>query len=261
MAIERIVPGTVEWEAFYANHICRYQFAKDKISEFNSINVLDVACGVGYGSFFLGANKLLKITAVDRSNEALSIARENFIRENVQFIEDDCHTLQKASVSAPFDCIVSFETLEHLPQPELFIKCCYNNLKQGGKLMISTPNQLVSSPDGQLNWEFHEKEYTVEELIGILSSTGFRNISVWGQQMTMIGKMRDQFRAELNKVNSNPFMRMGRKIQQLFKGYKFSAVLPEQAEDFEIAAYNEPDEITRLGKSGPFVLIAICEKP
>ena len=31
MAIERIVPGTNEWDAFYENHINRYQFASSKI--------------------------------------------------------------------------------------------------------------------------------------------------------------------------------------------------------------------------------------
>ena len=52
MAIERIVPGTIEWEAFYANHICRYQFAKEQIEKTDAVHILDAACGTGYGSFF-----------------------------------------------------------------------------------------------------------------------------------------------------------------------------------------------------------------
>lgn len=260
MAIERIVPGTIEWESYYANHISRYQFAKEQIEQIVATNVLDAACGVGYGSFFLAANERIHITAVDRSQEALGIASKNFTRKNIHFLEDDCHTLANASAKAPFDCIVSFETLEHLPHPELFIKNCYQNLLEGGRLIISTPNQLVSSPDGKLDWEYHEKEYTPEELITILSNSGFSSIRLYGQQMTLIGKLRDQVRAELNKINSNPFTRAGRKIQQLLKGHQFTAVLPEQAEDFEIKSFTSPEEISKEGIKGPFVLIAVCEK-
>lgn len=260
MAIERIVPGTLEWDAFYANHICRYHFAKEQIQNKNAVKILDAACGVGYGSFFLGTDEQLEITAVDRSKEALKIAKEKFTKANINFIEDDCHTLQNAAAFAPYDCVVSFETLEHLPSPELFIRSCYHNLAQGGALIISTPNQLVSSPDGNIKWEFHEKEYKPDELFKFLSVEGFSEINIFGQQMTFIGKLRDQFRAELNKINSNPFIRIGKKIQEVLRGRKFSAILPEQAEDFEIVAYKNPDEIITLGKKGPFVLIAVCKK-
>ncbi len=261
MAIERIVPGTNEWEAFYANHICRYAFAKEQIELSNATSILDAACGVGYGSSFLAINGQLSIIAIDRSLEALKIANQNFSKNNIKFIEDDCHTLEAASLYGAYDAIVSFETLEHLPQPDLFIKNCFINLKQHGKLIISTPNQLVSSPGGDLNWEFHEKEYTPHELIEILSGAGFTEIKIYGQQMTSIGQLRDKFRAELNRINSNPFMRLGRTIQKITKSYKFPAVLPEQAEDFEIKLYDTAEELMALGLKGPFVLITTCKKP
>lgn len=260
MAIERIAPGTIEWDAFFANHISRYIFAKEQIEQIKAINLLDAACGVGYGSFFLGEKEELTITAIDRSLEALSIASNIFARKNVHFLADDCHTLTNASIKGPFDCIVSFETLEHLPSPDLFIKSCFRNLKKGGRLIISTPNQVVSSPDGKLNWEYHEKEYTPEELVFILSAAGFSSIDLFGQQMTLIGNLREQMRAELNKLNSNPFMRVGRKIQKLMRGHRFTAVLPEQTEDFEIKLYNSPQDISSAGANGPFVLIAVCKK-
>ncbi len=37
MAIERIVPGTKEWDAFYANHILRYQFASQVLKDITLI--------------------------------------------------------------------------------------------------------------------------------------------------------------------------------------------------------------------------------
>jgi SAM-dependent methyltransferase len=260
MAIERIVPGTIEWEAFYANHICRYQFAKEQVEQMQAVNILDAATGVGYGSHFLAANNSLQIRSVDRSKEALDVAQKNFAKTNISFFEDDCHTLKNATAFAPYDCIISFETLEHLPQPASFIKSCYANLKQGGKLIVSTPNQPVSSPGGVLNWEFHEKEYTVAELRDILSAGGFSNIMMYGQKYTSIGRLRNDTRASINTINSNPFMRLGRMIQKVSRGRKFHATLPEQTEDFEIVNYKSDEEITLQAEHGPFVLIAVCEK-
>lgn len=260
MSIERIVPGTNEWDLFYANHICRYAFAKEQIEKCEATNILDAACGVGYGSFFLAADEKLTLTAIDRSEEALDIANKNFSHKNTRFIVDDCHTLMAASAYGKYDAVVSFETLEHLPHPEKFVKSCFLNLKQGGKLIISTPNQFVSSPGG-LNWYFHEKEYTPVELIKFLSDAGFSQINIYGQQMTAIGKLREQVRSELNRINSNPYMRLGRMIQRIIKDHKFPAVLPEQRDDFEMKLYRNPQEIMALGLGGPFVLIATCTKP
>lgn len=261
MVIERIVPGTLEWDAYYANHISRYQFATDHLKQFEIGNLLDAACGVGYGSQFLakvfaGA----KVTGVDRSKEALSIANKYFKKGEVNFIEDDCHTLKAASAFGPFDAIVSFETLEHLPRPNDFLSSCYANLKERGSFIVSTPNQLVSSPGGNLNWEFHEKEYKAEEVIQMLGLAGFKNIELYGQRFTQIGKFRKQIRAGLHTIHSNPFVRVGRWIQSITKKHTFSSVLPEQQEDFEIVKYTDLTDLDKEGINGPFVVIAICEK-
>jgi cyclopropane fatty-acyl-phospholipid synthase-like methyltransferase len=260
MAIERIVPDSPGWEAFYANHICRYYFAQEQIKSCAAIHILDAACGVGYGSNLLAQDNDLNIIAIDRSSEALNIAQKTFSKDNIRFLKDDCHTLNNANKFAPYDCIVSFETLEHLPKPAAFISSCYANLKTGGSLIISTPNQPVSSPGGVINWEFHEKEYTVDELSDILTAAGFKDVVLFGQKYTATGKLRDAFRAELNRLHSNPFSRLGKFIQQTIRKRKFHTTLPEQDEDFEIIKYDPVNDNFANEKTGPFVLIAVCRK-
>ena len=254
MGFERLSPGTVEWEAYYANHLFRYQFALNNLKEDRKIKILDAACGVGFGSHFLAVNGIKEITGIDRNEEALKLANEKFFHKAISYIQDDCHTLSKASEFGLYDAIVSMETLEHMPQPDAFIKSCYSSLEKGGLLIVSTPNAAITSPDGEINWEFHEKEYTADELVKILSDHGFQNIRLFGQGYSAIGKLRDQIRSELNIINSNPFARLGRFIQKLLKGYTSKAVLPEQIEDFEISL---PGDF--IAKK-PFVLIAVCNK-
>lgn len=255
MAIERITPGTLEWDAFYANHIFRYQFALDKLLEAGKAKVLDAACGVGFGSRYLVNNGITSLVAVDRDDAALKIAIKNFAHPAISFLKDDCHTLTNASTHGLFGGIVSLETLEHLPDPQAFIKSCYSLLGKDGLLIISTPNATVTSPDGKPLWKYHEKEYTAVELKTILEENGFVNVQLFGQSYSLIGKLRDSIRSEFNKINSNPFSRAGRWFQKIIRGYSFSAVLPEKIEDFVITS---PEE---FNSNVPFVLIAVANKP
>lgn len=260
MAIERIIPGTKEWEAFYANHILRYQFAAN-ILKGDSIEILlDAACGAGYGSAFLVKQTNIKnVIAVDKSAEALKIATANYSSNGIKFIEDDCHTLQAASAYGLFDVVVSFETFEHLPEPMDFLTASFKNLKAAGKLIISTPNKSVSSPE-QLNWEYHEKEYTASELYDCLQKAGYRNIQLYGQQFNLKGRIKNEVRGELNRLFSNPFVRVATWLQAVLKGYKPKPVLKETIDDFEIVPYNDAADCESRGLDGPFVLIAVAVK-
>ena len=260
MAIERIIPNTREWEAFYANHIMRYQFA-EKCLDKDVLLILDAACGAGYGSHYLsGKLTASSFVAIDRSAEALSIAKSTFRADNITYLEDDCHTLDAATQYAPYDAIVSFETLEHLPRPTDFLKKCLHNLKTGGNIIVSTPNQLVSSPDNILNWKYHEKEYTAFEFYNLLHEVGFINIQLYGQQFNLKGKIKNEMRADLNRLGSNPFIRFGTWIQKILRGRNFGPMLKETIDDFEIVSYKQPEDCDSLGLAGPFVLIAVAEK-
>lgn len=260
MAIERITPGTIEWEAFYANHIIRYEFAFEKLKATQSLNLLDAACGVGYGANFLSKLSSTQITAIDRSDEAMAVATKYFKKDNIRFIKDDCQSLDSASKYGPYDAIVSFETLEHLPDPDKFLSSSFNNLKANGRLILSTPNQMVSSPDNNLNWEYHEREYSASQLYNLLYSAGFINIRLYGQQFTQKGKIKNEIRDDLNRLWSNPAIRFGRWIQKVLRGRKFEPVLKETLDDFEIISFEHPSDCERLALQGPFVLLAIAEK-
>src|SRR5215212_5695929 len=135
MAIERLTPGTKEWDAYYSNHIMRYQFAAIVLKRDGAKSILDAACGSGFGSHFLSQQVPdVRVMGIDRSDQGLAIARKNYTASNIAYIKDDCHTLSAAGKSGPFDAIVSFETLEHLPRPDDFLKSAISNLKGSGKI-------------------------------------------------------------------------------------------------------------------------------
>lgn len=110
----------------------------------------------------------------------MKIVNRKFSGGNIDFLQDYYHTLKTLSEKESYDAIISFETLEHLPRTSDFLSNCYRNLVDKGRLIISTPNQLVSSPE-TLNWEYHEKKYTTAEFKKLLHSAGFKNIQLFGQ--------------------------------------------------------------------------------
>ena len=133
---ERIVPGTQNWNKYYSEHIQRYEFASDYCA---NKNVLDVACGVGYGSHLLSLKGAKTVLGIDISPEAIQYAINSYCAEGIQFIQGDVCQLTLNPNS--FDVAVSFETIEHISCPEQFIIDIYHALKPGGIFICSTPNK------------------------------------------------------------------------------------------------------------------------
>ena len=213
---------------------------------------------MGYGAKYLAEAGIDRIIAVDRDPQALQIALKQFYCPVVTLSQDDCHTLVSCAKYAPFDAVVSFETVEHLPRPAEFLTRCRELLIPGGLLVISTPNrQLRNSASPE--WEFHEREYTAAEFVALLVEAGFSDIALYGQQFTALGKLRNEVRAELNKVRFNPVVRTGRWLQKVLRGHRDTAfALPERVEDFEIIPLPSAAECDALCKQGPFVLVCLA---
>jgi ubiquinone/menaquinone biosynthesis C-methylase UbiE len=122
------------WSLYY-QHIARYLFATKFVEE---KLVLDVACGTGYGTALL-AEKAYRAVGIDISKEAIIHCKKVYKEDSVCFLNMDCTSL--AFPNEIFDSIVSFETIEHIYDPEKFVKELYRVLKPGGQVLISTPNR------------------------------------------------------------------------------------------------------------------------
>ena len=257
MAFERIQPDTAEWVTFYGNHIKRYMFAAEKLKPLGKCRVLDIACGVGYGSGSIARECGCEVVGVDRAPDALKLATSQFSYPGVSFIADDCHTLKKCGCTEQFDAIVCFETIEHLAYPGRFLVRCAQLLRPSGMLIISTPNQSVRGPS---DWEYHVTEYTATQFVSLLKEFGFKDEILLGQSLTPIGRLRSGVRAELNKVYANPFARVGRFIQRTVRNRRDAGVvLPEQPEDFVIEPIASSKECEDLGRNGPMVLVCVAK--
>jgi ubiquinone/menaquinone biosynthesis C-methylase UbiE len=152
---ERLINASSSSRDLYLQHVGRYLFAKPLV---DGKTVLDVACGAGYGSQIL-SHLAKRVVGADIDRQAIEHCRSRYSGTNLSFVQmDGCHL---AFSPSSFDAVVSFETLEHLENPEVFLKELNRVLKVDGQLIISTPNkELFSLYTKNKKNPFHYREFT-----------------------------------------------------------------------------------------------------
>lgn len=162
VAAERI-QGANQFEAgkispYWGEHVARYVFALQFVED---KDVLDVACGTGYGLPFL-RKKANRVVGVDVSVEALLEAKNACDGKTNVLLAD---ALRLPFRDETFDVVTSFETIEHLHKRREFLLEIKRVLKINGLLVLSTPNANYTKPvNGKPTNPFHVFEYTPEEL-------------------------------------------------------------------------------------------------
>lgn len=120
-------------------HVERYTFAASYVKGHQE--VLDAACGVGYGAFIL-SKKVNHLVAVDNSPETIEYAMENWPGENIKYILFDLNKENYTSLGL-FSAIVSFETIEHL-EPEIA-----DTLNKFDDILLPNGILIISHPENQ----------------------------------------------------------------------------------------------------------------
>jgi SAM-dependent methyltransferase len=182
-AVERIAPGffpnLVDVEA---EHIARYRWAAKRVRD---AMVLDVACGTGYGAGLLRHGGAQCVVSLEYSLDALRFGQNRYA---LHAIRADAHLLPLRGNT--YDVVACFETIEHLPRPEEFLTEVRRILRPDGTLLISTPNARRTNGGNP----YHVREYTLEELTGLLRRARLRVESTYGQRWRLAGRAFERVR-------------------------------------------------------------------
>lgn len=141
---------------FFARYQFAGQFAAGK-------RVLDAACGSGFGSAWL-ARSGGSVLGVDLDDEMLREAahwtRPEQGLPKLQFRKGDL--AKPFDPGTQFDLIVSFETMEHVRDPNVCLANFSACLADGGLAIISIPNGAKELADG--NWDpAHQVHFAAED--------------------------------------------------------------------------------------------------
>lgn len=155
--IERLdFSGKEKYSAVEATiHLNRYAMARPYVA---GKRVLDVASGEGYGSFLLRRWGAESVEGIDMDEQTVETATRLFGGDGVHY---QCHTAEQLPFEDhTFDVVCSFETIEHLDHPELFLQEIRRVLKPGGNIILSCPNDPYYYKPGEPGNPFHKKQYT-----------------------------------------------------------------------------------------------------
>lgn len=179
-------------------HLERYKFAKNYI---NNKKVLDIAGGCGYGTFYLAEHGNPNyIHSVDLDASSVRYATHRYPHEKITRYTDNAETY-----SAPneYDTIISFETVEHLPNYRSFIEQVHRNLKENGQLIISTP--VVGKTSTNNFNKFHVIEWSIFDFQELIKEKFVIN-EVYVQNLIYKNQIVDSFWKKLKyKINPKPF--------------------------------------------------------
>ncbi len=156
---ERCIPGVTHNEAEWRRHLKRYEFARRLIvadiaaGAQSGARVLDLGCGVGYGSAVLAEIPDSNIVAVDVSADSVGYARTTFARKNIAFEVADATDYVRGM--GAFDYIVCCEVLEHLVDPLDVVR----RMKYGRRAILDVP---YAEPAGR-NIHHHWHNVTEED--------------------------------------------------------------------------------------------------
>lgn len=160
---ERIVPEATNCEPKFADkmrqeHICRYYFASQLVK---NKKILDIGCGVGYGSKILSEAGAKSVVAFDIADDAIEHAMKYYNASNIYYHSASATTFDFGE--KVFDIATCFELIEHVEDQHAVLRRIARSLKPEGILFISTPRPLDS-----LRAPFHIHELAFEEFNKIL---------------------------------------------------------------------------------------------
>jgi SAM-dependent methyltransferase len=169
---ERTLPDVPEENYWYQRHLVVYEWIARHLA---GKNVVDLACGEGYGSAVL-AQRAASVVGVDANPEAHDHARLRYVRDNLRFERDLVENV--ADLDADLDAVVFLQTIEHIED----VPALLGAISAAAPLaFISTPNRLTLAPEGAEKSDnpWHLREYLLEDYREVLEGA-FGSVEILG---------------------------------------------------------------------------------
>jgi len=170
----------------------RHMIAYNEASKIISGTVLEIGCGEGYGVPVLAA-LAQKYIAIDKYQTHIDSSIMD--KYNIEFRQMEIPPLTDIA-SNSIDYVVTFQVIEHIQNDDLFLKEIFRVLRKGGKLLLTTPNKLMSLSRNP----WHIREYTPSEMENTLkkSFTSFVIKGVYGRDKVI--KYYQKNKASIKKI-------------------------------------------------------------
>jgi len=175
---ERLAPDrtrTVEERVIDAMH--RYAYTTVQEYAKPTDHLLEIGFGEGYGTEILEP-WVAEYVGAEVERAAVAHAAEKYGRPRASFVHYDGVALPFDDAS--FDVVIAFQVLEHVPDPEAFLREMQRVTRPGRCVLIVTPNRNHRVGDGERPWNrYHVREFSPVELDAVMRKV-FDVVEVFG---------------------------------------------------------------------------------
>lgn len=137
-----------QFDWYYTKHKAEFEYAKQYVKPDD--HVLEVGCGSGWFGKMLEQCNYVGLEVNAKAQLSAVANSQNVIKQTIEE-----HSVNNKKL---YDVVCSFQVLEHVTNPESFVRSCVDCLKPGGLLIISVPSEdsyLAVVEDGVLNMPPH----------------------------------------------------------------------------------------------------------
>lgn len=168
--------GAKEYQHGWAGNSHRYRIKLLKDIFINTLKceketeILDIGSNISLFGQIFKPEECPKITAFDVSSTVIQKAKK--IHPHIKYIVDDA---QNPSLKGKWNILFAGEIIEHLAYPKEALLKWNDLLKQGGCLVLSTPNRYFSRPNQE-----HISLLTTKQVKKMLKELNFEIIQIIG---------------------------------------------------------------------------------
>ena len=147
------------------------------------MKVLDIGCGTGISSKFMGELGA-EIIGVDISDELIKFAMNESAHQNVKYIVEDATQI---NLQMSFDAITIIDSMEHIPREKIedFVKSVYRHASKKSIIYLNIPDGRYQRYIKMNHPEKHQivdEDYDPDILISMFQKIGFQpyHVSIYG---------------------------------------------------------------------------------
>jgi SAM-dependent methyltransferase len=163
----------------------RHQQIKQTLKKIikSGMNVLDIGCGTGISSKYMGELGA-EVIGVDISDELIKFAMNESAHQNVKYIVEDATQI---NLQISFDAITIIDSMEHIPRDKIddFVTTIYRHASKKSIIYLNIPDGRYQRYIKMNHPEKHQivdEDYDPNILISMFQKIGFQpyHVSIYG---------------------------------------------------------------------------------